>query len=68
MLPEQALATATSPADMLCAQAYLRYKRALQAYNALDFDDLILLPTVLFEHSPGHSGEVAEPDTLPAGG
>jgi len=37
---------------MLCAQAYLRYKRALQAYNALDFDDLILLPTVLFEHSP----------------
>ena len=52
VLPEQALATATSPADVLCAQAYLRYKRALQAYNALDFDDLILLPTVLFEHSP----------------
>jgi ATP-dependent DNA helicase Rep len=52
LLPEQALATATSPADMLCAQAYLRYKRALQAYNALDFDDLILLPTVLFEHNP----------------
>jgi ATP-dependent DNA helicase Rep len=37
---------------MLCAQAYLRYKRALRAYNALDFDDLILLPTVLFEHHP----------------
>ena len=52
VLPEQALATATKPADLLCAQAYLRYKRALQAYNALDFDDLILLPTVLFEHSP----------------
>ena len=52
VLPEQAVATATSPADVLCAQAYLRYKRALQAYNALDFDDLILLPTVLFEHSP----------------
>jgi ATP-dependent DNA helicase Rep len=52
VLPEQALATATSPADILCAQAYLRYKRALKAYNALDFDDLILLPTVLFEHSP----------------
>ena len=31
VLPEQALATATSPADVLCAQAYLRYKRALQA-------------------------------------
>ena len=52
VLPEQALATATSPADILCAQAYLRYKRALQAYNALDFDDLILLPTILFEHHP----------------
>jgi ATP-dependent DNA helicase Rep len=52
VLPEQALAGAKSPADMLCAQAYLRYKRALRAYNALDFDDLILLPTVLFEHHP----------------
>ena len=52
VLPEQALASATSPADILCAQAYLRYKRALQAYNALDFDDLILLPTILFEHHP----------------
>jgi ATP-dependent DNA helicase Rep len=52
ILPEQALATAAGPADILCAQAYLRYKRALKAYNALDFDDLILLPTILFEHSP----------------
>lgn len=52
LLPEQAVAAATSPADMLCAQAYLRYKRAMQAYNALDFDDLILLPTLLFEHQP----------------
>ncbi|MEZ5573482.1 MAG: DNA helicase Rep [Halioglobus sp.] len=51
VLPEQALATAKGPADILCAQAYLRYKRALKAYNALDFDDLILLPTILFEHS-----------------
>jgi len=52
VIPEEALASATSPADMLCAQAYLRYKKALKAYNALDFDDLILLPTILFEHSP----------------
>jgi ATP-dependent DNA helicase Rep len=52
ILPEQALARAKSPADILCAQAYLRYKRALSAYNALDFDDLILLPTILFEHHP----------------
>ena len=52
VLPEEAIAGAKSPADMLCAQAYLRYKRALKAYNALDFDDLILLPTILFEHHP----------------
>ncbi|MFK7977768.1 MAG: DNA helicase Rep [Halioglobus sp.] len=52
VLPEQAIANATSPSDMLCAQAYLRYKRALQAYNALDFDDLILLPTILFDNQP----------------
>jgi ATP-dependent DNA helicase Rep len=51
VLPEQALASAAGPADILCAQAYLRYQRALKAYNALDFDDLILLPTILFEHS-----------------
>ena len=50
LLPEQALAGATRPAEVLCAQTYLRYKRALRAYNALDFDDLILLPTLLFEH------------------
>jgi len=47
--PEQAVGLADGPADMLCAQAYLRYQRALKAYNALDFDDLILLPVQLFE-------------------
>lgn len=52
LLPEQAVAQASGPAQMLCAQAYRRYQRALKAYNALDFDDLILLPTVLFEHNP----------------
>jgi ATP-dependent DNA helicase Rep len=52
LLPEAALAQASSPADMLFAQAYQRYRRALKAFNALDFDDLILLPTVLFEHQP----------------
>ncbi len=50
--PEQAVARATGPADMLCAQAYLRYQRALKAYNALDFDDLILLPVLLFQQFP----------------
>ncbi len=52
ILPEAALAQATSPAEILFAQAYQRYRRALKAFNALDFDDLILLPTILFEHQP----------------
>jgi ATP-dependent DNA helicase Rep len=52
VLPDQAVSLAEGPADMLCAQAYLRYQRALRAYNALDFDDLILLPTILFEDQP----------------
>ncbi|WP_372863174.1 DNA helicase Rep [Spongiibacter sp.] len=52
ILPEQAVAEAEGPADMLCAQAYLRYQKALKAYNALDFDDLILLPALLFERHP----------------
>jgi ATP-dependent DNA helicase Rep len=52
VIAQEAVAAATSPADMLCAQAYLRYQRALSAYNALDFDDLILRPTLLFDHSP----------------
>ncbi|WP_339338980.1 DNA helicase Rep [uncultured Oceanicoccus sp.] len=50
--PEQAIAQADEPLDMLCAQAYLRYQRALKAYNALDFDDLILLPVHIFQQFP----------------
>jgi ATP-dependent DNA helicase Rep len=50
--PEQATAQADGAADMLCAQAYVRYQRALKAYNALDFDDLILLPVQLFLQHP----------------
>jgi ATP-dependent DNA helicase Rep len=50
--PEQAIAAADGPADILCSQAYLRYQRSLKAYNALDFDDLILLPVQLFQQFP----------------
>ncbi len=31
------------------AQLYVRYQQALKAYNAVDFDDLILLPARLFQ-------------------
>ncbi|WP_372749441.1 DNA helicase Rep, partial [Litorivivens sp.] len=50
--PEEAIAQAQGPADILCSQAYLRYQQALKAYNALDFDDLILLPVTLFRDYP----------------
>lgn len=52
VMPEQAVEEAEGPADMLCAQAYIRYQKALKAYNALDFDDLILLPALLFDQRP----------------
>jgi ATP-dependent DNA helicase Rep len=50
--PEQAAAQAQGPAEILCSQAYIHYQRALKAYNALDFDDLILLPVQLFQQVP----------------
>jgi len=50
--PAQAVAGAKAPADILYARAYERYQQALKAYNALDFDDLIGLPTLAFERDP----------------
>lgn len=46
--PEQAVSRAdatTYPAAML----YAAFNRSLKAYNAVDFDDLILLPVLLFQ-------------------
>ena len=33
------------------AHCYDRYNKQLRAYNALDFDDLIMLPTLLFKQN-----------------
>lgn len=46
--PEQAIALAKSPQEVLIAQTYAAYDRSLKAYNAVDFDDLIRIPTILF--------------------
>lgn len=46
--PEQALELAVSDAEKVWAHVYQRYNQALLAYNAVDFDDLIRLPTQLF--------------------
>ncbi|MDD5229158.1 MAG: 3'-5' exonuclease [Methylococcales bacterium] len=44
--PEQAMALAIYPIE---AQIYTDYTRCLHAYNAVDFDDLILMPVLLFQ-------------------
>lgn len=49
---EQAITQAQSPQEMLIAQTYSVYQRMLKAYNAVDFDDLIMAPTLLFMHQP----------------
>ena len=48
VLPEEAMATAAEPLEVAAAQVYAEYQRALKAYNAFDFDDLILAPVQLF--------------------
>ncbi|MCW8906590.1 MAG: UvrD-helicase domain-containing protein, partial [Sedimenticola sp.] len=50
--PEQALATAENDLDQRTALLYAHYQRSLRAFNAVDFDDLILLPVRLFRESP----------------
>ncbi|MCX4188817.1 DNA helicase Rep [Methylophaga sp. OBS3] len=51
IMPEQAAQVADGAQQQFAAQVYPRYVQALKAYNAVDFDDLILQPVVLFrEH------------------
>lgn len=50
--PEQALKQADGPDSVQSAHVYALYTRYLKAYNALDFDDLILLPVQLFHNHP----------------
>lgn len=49
--PEQALTLATKE-QVASAGIYNEYTRSLKAYNAVDFDDLILLPVLLFQEHP----------------
>ncbi|UIP27993.1 DNA helicase Rep [Photobacterium sp. TLY01] len=45
--PVQAKAQAQGERDQLFAHCYELYQRQMKAYNALDFDDLILMPVLL---------------------
>ena len=52
VLPEQASQIAEDEQQASAAKVYHRYVEALKAYNAVDFDDLILKPVLLFrDHS-----------------
>ncbi len=50
--PEQSFDIATTPHEIRAAKLYRSYQRQLKAYNAIDFDDLILLPLQLFQNHP----------------
>jgi len=44
--------TSTQADQAAPAKLYADYTRSLKAYNAVDFDDLILLPVLLFQQHP----------------
>lgn len=50
--PARALSVAQSPAEQTIALVYQAYNQSLKAYNAVDFDDLILVPVQLFRENP----------------
>lgn len=52
MMPEDALREAADAEQELAARVYENYQRSLKAFNAVDFDDLILLPAQLFRTNP----------------
>ncbi|MFA6162342.1 MAG: DNA helicase Rep [Methylobacter sp.] len=49
--PEQSITIAAAN-EYPAANLYIDYTRSLKAYNAVDFDDLILLPVLLFQQHP----------------
>jgi len=49
-LPDAALKMASDADTQEYAEFYQRYYQQMKAYNALDFDDLILIPTLLLKN------------------
>ena len=49
--PQQAMTLARDKQEQTFAHCYDRYNKQLRSYNALDFDDLIMLPTLLFKQN-----------------
>lgn len=49
---EEAVSYAENDHQAFAAQIYIAYDRSLRAFNAVDFDDLILMPALLFKNHP----------------
>lgn len=49
--PEDAAQTLTEPEELIFAHLYGLYERHLRAYNAVDFDDLIVLPAKILKEN-----------------
>lgn len=49
--PEQALSESTNEWEHQIAQIYAGYQATLESYHAVDFDDLIRLPTLLLQQN-----------------
>lgn len=49
--PQWAISHSRDHDEQLCALIYQQYQNQLRAYNALDFDDLIMLPVLLFRQN-----------------
>lgn len=50
--PERAIALAQDAETALASELYKQYNHHLHTYNAVDFDDLIMLPVRLFQQYP----------------
>ncbi|WP_373818187.1 DNA helicase Rep [Glaesserella sp.] len=52
LLPEHVIGRTETDRERVFSHFYQQYQNQLKAYNALDFDDLIMLPTLLFQQFP----------------
>ncbi|MBD3654190.1 DNA helicase Rep [Kangiella sp.] len=52
ILPEHAINHAKDQEQLIFSKVYEKYARSMKAYNAVDFDDLILIPTLLLRDDP----------------
>lgn len=52
LLPDAAIKLASDADSQKYAEFYQQYQKHMKAYNALDFDDLILIPTLLLRNYP----------------